>query len=120
MRMLTLLALGLTLSAGAAQAQVAQWCMGRVSLERFVLERRETSGGERPWVYAGIFKNHAPGRFRIVLTFVAPPGVTSLANAREVILEPGQEMQISLVRWPRSMDKPSARMMASATRMTCG
>jgi hypothetical protein len=119
MRILTLLALGLTLSAGAAQAHLAQWCMGRVSLESLPLDPRSVSDAQRPWTYAGVFRNHAPTPFRIVVTFVGPSGVTSLANGREVTLEPGRETQIFLVQWPKSMAQPSANTLASATRMIC-
>jgi hypothetical protein len=119
MRILPLLTLGLALSAGAAQAQLAQFCQGRISLVNVTLDPRSVSDARRPWLYSGSFSNSTGGAINTVLTFTGPSGTISQANARQLNMSGGVTTQTPLVQWPKSMDQPNLSTVAASVRVDC-
>jgi hypothetical protein len=119
MRILPLLALGFALSAGAAQAQLAQFCNGRISLVNVTLDPRSVSDERRPRLYSGSFLNSTGGAINTVLTFTGPSGVISLATARQLSMPGSSQTQAPLVQWPKSMGHPSLGTVAEGVRVEC-
>jgi hypothetical protein len=117
MRMLPLLTLGLALSAGSAQAQLAQFCNGRISLVNVTLDPRSVSDERRPWLYSGSFT--ATGTTNTVLTFTGPAGTISQANGRALAMAQGSVTQTPLVQWPKSMGQPNLSTVAAGVRVDC-
>ena len=118
-RILSLAVLSLAVVAAPAQAQLAQFCGGRVSLTNVILDARSVSDARRPWLYAGSLMNHTGGPLNVVITYTGPSGVMSLANARGMPLYAAQETQIPLVQWPKSMGQPSLGTVAGGLRVEC-
>ena len=116
---LPLLALGLAVGAAPAQAQLAQFCGGRVSLTNVILDARSVSDARRPWLYSGSLMNHTAGPVSVVITYTGPSGVMSLATARGMTLYATQETQVPLVQWPKSMGQPSLGTVAGGLRVEC-
>lgn len=119
MRILPLLTLGLALSAGAAQAQFAQFCSGRISLVNVTLDPRSVSDERRPWLYSGSFSNSTGAAINAVLTFTGPAGTISQANARAISMPNGPATQTPLVQWPKSMGQPNLSTVAAGVRVEC-
>lgn len=118
-RILPLLALGLAVSAAPAQAQLAQFCNGRVSLTNITLDPRSVSDARRPWLYAGTFSNSSGGTLNTVVTFVGPAGTISQANARPLSMPAGNLTQTPLVQWPKTMSQPNLSTVAAGVRVEC-
>ena len=116
---LAALALSLGVMAAPAQAQLAQYCGGRVSLSNVILDARSVSDARRPWLYAGSLMNHSSGPLNVVITYTGPSGVMSLATARGMTLHAAQDTQIPLVQWPKSMGQPSLGTVAGGLRVEC-
>lgn len=119
MRVLPLLALGFALCAGAAQAQLAQFCNGRISLVNVTLDPRSVSDGRRPWLYSGSFTNSSGGAINTILTFMGPAGTISQAHARSLSMSSGSVTQTALVQWPKSMGQPNLSTVAAGVRVEC-
>jgi hypothetical protein len=119
MRILPLLALGFALSAGAAQAQLAQFCNGRINLVNVTLDPRSVSDERRPWLYSGSFMNSSGAAINTVLTFTGPAGTISQANARSLSMPSGTQTQTPLVQWPKSMGQPNLSTVAAGVRVEC-
>ena len=119
MRILPLLTLGLALSGGSAQAQLAQFCNGRISLVNVTLDPRSVSDERRPWLYSGSFSNNSGGAINTVLTFAGPAGTISQANARQLSMTSGFVTQTPLVQWPKSMGQPNLNTVAAGVRVDC-
>ena len=118
MRILTLLALGLTLSAGAAQAHLARFCDDRLRLER--VSRNHAWQGD-PLVsmsYVGSFINTTALSFTMIVTFTGPAGTTSQAQALRVPMRVGW-VHVPLVIWPRSMEPTDSTSLAAGVQVTC-
>lgn len=116
---LAALALSLGVMAAPAQAQLAQYCGGRVSLTNVTLDARSVSDARRPWLYAGSLINHTAGPVNVVITYAGPSGTMSLANARGMTLYAAQNTQIPLVQWPKSMGQPGLGTVAGGLRVEC-
>jgi hypothetical protein len=119
MRILPLLTLGLALSAGAAQAQLVQFCNGRISLVNVWLDPRSVRDARRPWLYSGSFTNGTGASINAVLSFTGPAGTISQANARAISMPNGSVTQTPLVQWPKSMAQPSLSTVAAGVRVAC-
>ena len=116
---LPLLALGLAVTAAPAQAQLAQFCNGRISLVNITLDPRSVSDARRPWLYSGSFLNSTGAAINTMLTFTGPSGVYSLATARPLAMPGSSQTQAPLVQWPKSMSQPSLGTIAAGVRVEC-
>ena len=119
MRILPLLTLGLMLSAGAAQAQLAQFCNGRISLLNVIPDQSLASDALRPWLYSGSFTNSTGAAIIGVLTFTGPAGTTSMVNGRWLSMPVGALTRMPLVQWPKSMGQPNLSTVAAGVRLEC-
>ncbi|UPY37121.1 hypothetical protein [Sediminicoccus sp. KRV36] len=113
------LALGLAVPAAPAQAQLAQFCNGRISLTNITLDPRSVSDARRPWQYSGTFANSSGSAINTVVTYTGPAGTISQATARSLSMPAGQGLMLPLVQWPKSMGQPSLGTVASGVRVDC-
>lgn len=113
------LALGLALLAAPAQAQLAQFCGGRMVLTNVTLDLRSVSDVRRPWLYSGVLNNATDQALNAVVTFAGPPGTSSMATGRSLSLTPRQGFTLPLVQWPKSMGQPSLGTVAAGVRVEC-
>lgn len=118
-RILPLMALAMAAMAAPAQAQLAQFCGGRVSLTNVTLDPRSVSDARRPWLYAGSLMNNAAAPVNIIVTYTGPSGVMSLAQARGMTLYAASDTQVPLVQWPKSMGQPGLGTVAAGVRVEC-
>lgn len=119
MRILPLLVFGFALSAGAAQAQLAQFCNGLISLVYVTVDPRSVSDDRRPWLYSGVFTHQSRYAINTVLTFTGPAGTISQANALPLSMPSGRVTFTPLVQWPKSMGQPNPSTMAAGVRVEC-
>ena len=116
---LAALALSLGLMAAPAQARLAQFCGGRVSLTNVTSDPRWASDAREPWLYLGSLMNHTAAPLNVVVTYTGRSGTLSLANARAMALPAMQETWLTLVKWPKSMGQPTLATVASGLRVEC-